>query len=343
MKDYRLVTTKLTAVLRERAMRLRSQEMIRFPPERELAAELHVSRESLRTAIKKLMDEGLLVQRQGSGTYVVPQLGVTSIHLLKAADIKHSDPFYMSFLSEITDYISQDKVPLYIVHERNLPTAANDASLIILGYIGEASYSQARMVYKRIVAVQSHPMYRDVAQVDVNYYKIGFDAAAELAKHGHKSILHIAGPDGYPAATARRMGFEDGSTQYGLEAHVIKGKMNWNFGYSIAEDVLGHYVKAKKVSAIFAANDWLALGLITRLQEMGAKIPDTVSIIGCDDIALSSEIVPPLSTFKEDFPLLIGTVYQQLNAMVATGNSPGTQVLLPAKFIKRASLQSMDQ
>jgi DNA-binding LacI/PurR family transcriptional regulator len=339
--EYAHLTTKLVAIMRERIRNLRSSEMVRLPPERNLALELGVSRQTLRKAIKTLVGEGTLVQKQGSGTYVVPRLRIAAIHLVKASDLKWDDPFYLSFLSEISDHLSRDSIPLLVVKPTNIPPVMDSMSLIIVGYLSQDIYEQLRRKYTSIVAVQSHPMYRDITQIDTDYYKIGYDAAMEFVKNNHKNILHLAGPDEYPAAAARRRGFQDALKNTQVNGDIIVGKMNWEYGYTKGAEIVRDYCKKKKVTGVFAANDWMATGLMTRLTEIGFRVPDDVSVIGCDDTLVSREILPGLSTFKEDFQLIISTVYASLNEMSFSRDYFPRQVLLPARFVRRGSLKTL--
>ncbi len=341
MDEHDLLTTRLTKILRKQVLSLRSREMIRLTPERELAEELKVSRQSLRRAIKNLIYEGSLVQKHGSGTYIVPELSINSIHLIKAPDIKRDDPFYMVFLSEISNRVAIESIPLLIVNENSIPKFPGSTPLIILGYLRKETYELVRDSYKNIIAVQSHPAYKDITQVDVNYYRIGYEAVVELVKHNHENVLHLAGPEEYPAAVARRRGFEDALKDTGINGQVVVGKMNWKYGYMIASEIWNEYVRKKGISGVFVANDWMAIGLINKLTEMGVRIPEDISIIGCDDIQMSGEIIPGLSTFKEDFQLLISTVYANINEMHFSKDYSNKQLLLPAKFIKRASLRAL--
>ena len=109
--------------------------------------------------------------------------------------------------------------------------------------------------------------------------------------------------------------------------------------YFISE--LINYLKKGKISGIFAANDWMAIGLMTRLTALGVRIPEDVSVVGCDDIPLCLEFTPSLSTFKEDFRLIIATVYQSINEMFFSDEYAPKQIVLPATFIKRDSLREI--
>lgn len=338
IQESPLLTTNITAQLRERVYQLRTKEFVRFAPERALAENLGVSRETIRKAARVLIHEGLLVQKQGSGTYVVPELGIKQVKVLKAADLKSDDPFYMIFMVEITHHLAHYSVPLLGVSVANLPDGPIDDPLVIIGYLQPERYEAISRIFPRRLAVQCHPMYSDITQVDTDYYRVGYDAVAELVKSQHTRLLHLAGPEDYPASAARRRGFRDAVRDFGVEGDAVDGKMNWNSGRDIAEEVFEGFIRPGRVSAVVAANDWMAHGFMSRIRELGVRIPEDLSIIGCDDIQLWGETSPGVTTFRTNFPLIISEVYEELNRMCQSDRCVARKILLPAHIIRRDSV-----
>ena len=78
---------------------------------------------------------------------------------------------------------------------------------------------------------------------------------------------------------------------------------------------------------VFASNDWMALGLMHALKEQGIHIPQEISIIGCDDIPLSFQNKPTLTTFRWDFEKMIGS-----------SDYVHKRIMLNAQFVERDSL-----
>jgi DNA-binding LacI/PurR family transcriptional regulator len=81
--------------------------------------------------------------------------------------------------------------------------------------------------------------------------------------------------------------------------------MNWSGGYLAGDVIMDFFQEDSPPTAVFAANDWMAIGLIQKLKERGISIPKNLSVIGCDDIPLASEFSPTLTTFILDMKLLI--------------------------------------
>ena len=95
---------------------------------------------------------------------------------------------------------------------------------------------------------------------------------------------------------------------------------------------------SKAPSAVFASNDWMALGLMHRLAEERVSIPEQLSIIGCDDIHMSAEISPGLSTFKWDMNQMVRELFGIIHTELFGDERSYKRVLLPARFITRDSL-----
>ncbi|WP_105567022.1 LacI family DNA-binding transcriptional regulator [Microbacterium halophytorum] len=153
-------------------------------------------------------------------------------------------------------------------------------------------------------------------------------AVAELADAGHTAIAHVAGPDEWLESRARRAGAEAELKARGLEpAVVIAGDWTPRAGYEAADGVL-----ASGATAVFAANDQMALGLIGRLRALGVAVPEDVSVVGFDDTPEGEYGWPPLTTVRQDFAELA----RRAVAMV-TGSEPSAEPLAP-QLIRRGSV-----
>ncbi|HUZ18216.1 MAG TPA: substrate-binding domain-containing protein [Spirochaetia bacterium] len=345
MSTDRLLPTRpylrdeIIAILRELIDRQRCDRLVRIEAERELAARLSVSRLSLRAAVKTLVDEGLLLRKRGSGTYIVPVPASQIVDLIAAPDIKPQDPFYSEFLSELSRYLAEQSLHLRMLHPAQLPAASTSNPLIIVGLIEDRLIRSLRATHGRVIATQSYPDAVEISQICFDDYQIGVEAASILFDRGHRRIAHLAGPAIYPSALKRCQGFTDRLKALGVEPDVIEGKMNWESGYELGEDAITLSTGRKPVTAIFAANDWMALGLMQRLREEGVSVPERVSVLGCDDIHLAWQVKPHLSTFKWDVNYLIREMFTFMESMNANGPTLHKKILLPARFVERDSLK----
>ncbi|WP_040950470.1 LacI family DNA-binding transcriptional regulator [Gorillibacterium massiliense] len=125
-----------------------------------------------------------------------------------------------------------------------------------------------------------------------------YQAASYLLDAGHTDIGFVTGPAESSHALDRLAGFRLALAERGLSANedrIVQGDFSEQAGEAAAK----HFLAALNLpSAVFAANDWMAIGLMRGLQRRGVKIPDDVSIIGFDDLILTRYTTPSLTTMK---------------------------------------------
>ncbi|MET4781121.1 LacI family DNA-binding transcriptional regulator [Glaciihabitans sp. UYNi722] len=123
-------------------------------------------------------------------------------------------------------------------------------------------------------------------------------ATRHLIELGHREIVHLAGPQDWIEAEARMRGFLDEIDDADLGTHPpILGDWTADFGYHVGRELTGY----RDFTAVFAANDQMALGLIHAFRDAGLDVPRDVSVVGFDDIPEAAHYWPPLTTVRQDF------------------------------------------
>ncbi|QMU98585.1 LacI family transcriptional regulator [Microbacterium esteraromaticum] len=182
----------------------------------------------------------------------------------------------------------------------------------------------------RLVVIDSPP--------DERFTVVGTDHAAgarsateRLLAAGHRTVHHVAGPAGSFAAAERERGWRQALAAAGIEAPVVaRGDWSGASGFELVRRM-----PAADVTAIFAANDQMALGALRALAESGRRVPDDVAVIGFDDIADAAQFQPPLTTVRQDFDALGEQAVGRLVAWIE-GERP-TDLLLAPTLIARTS------
>lgn len=123
-------------------------------------------------------------------------------------------------------------------------------------------------------------------------------ATEHLLDLGHVTVHHLAGPHRWFAARDRRAGWQAALTARGI-AHppVLTGDWSAASGYAAGREL----ASSGDATAVFAANDDMAIGLIRALTEAGLRVPEDVSVVGFDDIPVSAYVTPPLTTVRQPF------------------------------------------
>jgi DNA-binding LacI/PurR family transcriptional regulator len=123
-------------------------------------------------------------------------------------------------------------------------------------------------------------------------------ATQHLLDLGHPTVAHIAGPPDFLEAELRIEGWRAALAAAGAEAPpVLAGDWSPRSGYELGQRLL----RDGPPSAVFVANDQMALGALRALHEAGTEIPRQVSVVGFDDIPEAQYFTPPLTTVRQDF------------------------------------------
>ncbi|MEV0405725.1 LacI family DNA-binding transcriptional regulator [Actinoallomurus sp. NPDC050550] len=150
-----------------------------------------------------------------------------------------------------------------------------------------------------VVAIDGEP--GPVPSAAVDQYVGAVKATEHLLTLGHETVHHVAGPSGWSSARAREQGWRDALERAGkVVPPALRG--DWSAGSGYEE---GRRLAASgNASAIFAANDHMALGVLRALQETGAGVPGDVSVVGFDDVPEATFFGPALTTIRQDFGAL---------------------------------------
>ncbi|BBI36307.1 LacI family DNA-binding transcriptional regulator [Cohnella abietis] len=138
-----------------------------------------------------------------------------------------------------------------------------------------------------------------VPSVIVNNYKGGYDATKHLIDLGHTEIAHISGPEPLFSSQEREKGYLHALEEVGLKPFAIEqGSFDIPSGYRIAKQWID---SGRLPTAIFAADDYMALGAMDAFKNEGIRIPRDISIVGFDDQVYASEFRPALTTIRLPF------------------------------------------
>jgi LacI family transcriptional regulator len=127
----------------------------------------------------------------------------------------------------------------------------------------------------------------------------GRQAARALLARGHRAIATISGPATAPDNRARMAGFKAELARHGVRlerALQVGGDFSFASGHAAAGDLL--QPAGRGYSALFCANDLMAVGAIARFFEAGVRVPQDVSVLGFDDSAIAAYCTPPLTTVR---------------------------------------------
>jgi DNA-binding LacI/PurR family transcriptional regulator len=159
-------------------------------------------------------------------------------------------------------------------------------------------------------------------------------ATSHLLDLGHESVLHLPGPANWLDAAARREGWRMALEERDLPIPELMAEGDWSShsGYEVSRGML----RESRPTAVFAANDQMALGLLRALHEAGLRVPEDVSVVGFDDLPESGYFTPPLTTVRQDFEKL-GQRTMALVLRVLAGELDASEPLVEPQLIVRSS------
>lgn len=143
-----------------------------------------------------------------------------------------------------------------------------------------------------------------VSSADVAVDRVGLDqyagarvAVEHLVSLGHRAIRHVAGPSDSADAAERERGWRAVLSEHGLPVREpVVGDWTAESGYAAGRTLL-----ADQATAVFVANDVMALGVLRAFGEAGVAVPSEVSVVGFDDVPEAAFFSPPLTTVHQDF------------------------------------------
>jgi DNA-binding LacI/PurR family transcriptional regulator len=176
-----------------------------------------------------------------------------------------------------------------------------------------------------IVTVDGLPEWRS-ANVSVDQYTGGLMATRHLLEIGHRTVWHVAGPEQWHGSRAREDGWRAALTEYGAAAPPMP-RAGWSAatGYQCGRML----ARIPDCTAIFAANDHVALGIMRAMAEQGRRIPQDVSLVGFDDVPEAAYLHPALTTIRQDFAEIGRQALRLLQAQLGTGASAESALVEP--------------
>lgn len=161
-----------------------------------------------------------------------------------------------------------------------------------------------------------------------------FAATDHLLALGHETVWHIAGPADWTSSSRRLAGWRAALQDAGVAEHApVEGDWSPQSGYEAMRSLLGR----PDLTAVFVANDQMAIGAMSAIQQHGLSVPGDVSIVGFDDMPISAYLPTPLTTIRQDFDeatrLAMHRLFRTLD-----GHPPAERHrMLPGQLITRAT------
>lgn len=177
----------------------------------------------------------------------------------------------------------------------------------------------------------------NISLVNMDDEQCAYDAVIRLAKEGHKRLMYIGSSLKRLPAQRRQKGVQQALEELqGQGVTCVFG--NADFKEDLAYEYVHSYYSSENElpTAIVAANDLTAIGAINALKALQIRVPDQVSVIGFDDIAVSAYFSPPITTFRTDYEMMAQQTIKELVALI-DGEHTGSVIEIPMELVERSS------
>lgn len=306
MEDTTLAPRDNVAAVRQLVQQMAGR---RLPGERDLAAQLEISRPRLRGILAGLRAEGLIEQRPGSGTYAVAAQGnLRRVALIIDGRLKLGDDPFFSHLVECLHHAVQVigarcVVERAAVEMQHLPTLEDGA--LTLGLAGQTVIERLRPGDPPVVGLLLPPSSRPARRASVltlDDREAGREAAQALMKDGCRTLLFVGRRD-IPASRERLAGAEAAAQEKSVSVQFIDCHLNYAAGLALGCTL----TLPEGPAGIIATNDWLAVGLHAGLQRQDWARRRSIPLVSFDGLSLASDpalcirsLAVPLETIAED-------------------------------------------
>lgn len=164
---------------------------------------------------------------------------------------------------------------------------------------------------------------------------------AQLMRHikdlGHRDVGFIGGTEGLATSRVRRESFLDAVVKLGMSSQdgwIVSGDYRISGGAAGMEAILQHETIP---TAVVTANDLTAMGALRKAHERGLRIPEDISVAGCDDIEMSDIVHPPLTTLRICRKEYAKMLFEALQLGDEDLSQPGKEFSLTMSMVVRQS------
>ena len=159
-------------------------------------------------------------------------------------------------------------------------------------------------------------------------------AVRHLLELGHETVWHVAGPEESFASERRAAAWRTALTDAGRPVPpVLRGDWSADSGYAAGLRLADE----PGCTAVFAANDHMALGLLRAFREKGRSVPEDISLVGFDNVPEASSYAPPLTTVSQDFADVGKRCVDNVLKQISTNFTEPGVTLVPTELIIRSS------
>ncbi|MEL1249290.1 LacI family DNA-binding transcriptional regulator [Aurantiacibacter gilvus] len=200
------------------------------------------------------------------------------------------------------------------------------------------------LVNKRMPCVRVNPgkAHERTISIGLDNNAVGADIADYVLRHNHRQIGYIAGPANHGSHDLRWQSFAGRMRECpDVVLQEMPGDFTFDSGWSAASRLLDGS-EGPRPTAIFAANDEMAAGVIAYAKSTGLELPGDLSVIGFGDLAVASQCYPRLTTVRQPtIEISRDAATEVINSVANHEMSEGKVINHPYRFVERDSFAAI--
>ena len=325
-----------------------------------MAQHLNITINTVRSAYKRLEDEGIVETRQGLGTRVIPYNHLRVVqkarslpsHTIGVILPTISNPFYQEFLDGVEEmsFSSHDLIYLCQTHDdpsefarylAQLSARQVDGIIVVQHNLlrlfpPDTGEEELKRLAIPLVSVDwaSNPGYSALLDLE----NAGYLATRHLLEHGHRRVGLITYHSEVTNVRPLHLGYERALDEAGLRLDPeLVARVN---RFDIPSGALGMrelLARARRPTAVFAICDPMALGALGEIKAAGLRVPQDIALAGFNDFPLAELIDPPLTTVAAPARELGVEAIKMLQDLIAGKRPVRERVVLPVHLVLRKS------
>lgn len=320
-----------------------------LPPERKLAAELGIARNTLRSALRKLSEQGYIARESGRGAVVCSRTeaatsAVVPLIISQRMSEQGLSGEAMALLGAALRAASRADMRFQIRFTppdgvRELVACVKNGNAVGLLFLECKDPHVPPLLRQNNIPFVIINEELDVPgpSTRVDFWEIGRKAAEHFLGLGHRRLAVLAGPSQRQMYNRMLAGFRGRAAEsevYVDAANVVSVESLSEASRAAALEILS---QRDRPTAVFCTRDVRAYGAYLAARELGLRVPEDLSLVGYDDITWPGQGQEFLTTFPEPTEALGGEAVRMLSASIQTGEVPDDFVITPQLVIRKST------
>jgi DNA-binding LacI/PurR family transcriptional regulator len=345
---------QLSDILLQRILSGEWQPGSSLPAEPELCEEFGVARGTIRQALSRLENEGVIQRERGRGTFVIWNNGHPRSPGLSGSQIAFvvpyvRDSFVPTILLGVEQAAAEQGLSVTFKHVGNDPSRQMEvldilasqrlAGVVLFPVDSTPDDVLVRFIHSGYPVVFADRYLRGVAcdYVMSDHFGGALRAAQHLIQLGHRRIGFVSWSDPAISLEHRAAGYQRALAEAGLPYDPALSRLVESFPVVALDPICGFLTQYPDVTAIVAANDQIALGVYRAARQVGRNIPYDLALVGFDDLDFTAHLDVPLTTVAQQTQEIGRTAVHMLVKRIRQPVGDWQQVVLPTRLVIRQS------